>query len=95
VNNFFVDELLTILHCHLLLEDNCLPKKYYAARSLTMKLGLAYNVIRACEKWCVLFRGEHVNAVRCPKCNRPRFKNKAQKKFPVKVLRHFPIIPRL
>jgi hypothetical protein len=95
VNNCFVDELLTILCCHLLLEDNYLPKKYYAARSLTMKLGLAYNVIHACEKGCVLFKGEHANVVCCPKYNRPQYRDEAQKKFPVKVLRHFPIIPRL
>ena len=67
----FVDELLTILHCHLLPEDNCLPKKYYAARSLTMKLGLAYNIIHACEKRCMLFRGKHVDVVHCPKYNCP------------------------
>lgn len=71
VNNCLMDELLTILQCHLLPEDNYLSKNYYVARSLTMKLGLAYNVIYACEKGCVLFRGEHANAVRCPKYNHP------------------------
>jgi hypothetical protein len=89
-----VDELLTILHCHLLPEDNCLLKKYYAVRSLK-KLGLAYNVIHACERGCVMFRGKHADAVKCPKCNSPRYKDETRKKFLVKVLRHFPIIPRL
>ena len=64
-----MDELLTILHCHLLPEDNCLLKKYYAMRSLTKKLGLAYNIIHACERGCVLFRGEHAYAMKCPKCS--------------------------
>jgi hypothetical protein len=95
VSNCFLDELLTILHCHLLPEDNCLPKKYYGSRSSTMKLGLAYNVIHACAKGCVLFRGDHAGIVRCSKCNHPWYKDKARKNFMVKVLRHFPIIPRL
>jgi hypothetical protein len=95
VSKCFVDKLLTILHYHLLLEDNCLPKKFYAARSLTMKLGLAYNVIHACEKGYALFRGKHADAIRCPKYYHPWYKDEAQKKFPIKVLRHFSIISRL
>jgi hypothetical protein len=67
MSNCFVDELLTILHYHLFPEDNCLPEKYYSPRSLIKKLGLAYNVIHACERGCVLFRGEHADAICCPK----------------------------
>jgi hypothetical protein len=55
-----------------------------------MKLGLAYNVIHACEKWCMLFSGKHADVVRCPpKCNRLQHKDEAGKIFPIKVLRHF------
>jgi hypothetical protein len=95
VSNNFADELFTILHRHLLPERNRLPKNQYAAKSLTSKLGLTYTSIHACGKGCVLFRGEYADAERCPKCDRLRFSDGDRKKYPVKVLRHFPIIPRL
>jgi hypothetical protein len=95
VSNCFVDELFSILHAHLLLDGNSLPKNHYAARTLTKKLGLAYTSIHACESRCVLFRGEYANETTCPKCGSSRFKDQERKKFPVKVLRHFPVIPRL
>jgi hypothetical protein len=95
VSNCFVDELFSILHGHILPEGNSLPRNHYAAKTLTRKLGLGYNTIHACQSGCVLFRGEHANETKCPKCNKPRYKNQERKKFPIKVLRHFPIIPRL
>ena len=95
VSNTFADEMFAILHGHVLTEVNCLPKNYHAAQSLTRTLGLAYTTIHACAEGCVLFRGKHAKATHCPKCNGPRYRNQERKKFPVKVLRHFPIIPRL
>ena len=95
VTNGFIDEMFTILNAHLLPKENALPRNYYAARSLTTKLGLSYNNIHACDKGCMLFRGEHAQAVRCPKCGGPRYQDEVWKKVPVKALRHFPIIPRL
>jgi hypothetical protein len=90
-----VDELFTILHGHILPKGNCLPRNHYATKTLTRKLGLAYNTIHAWQSGCVLFRGELVNETNCPKCDKPRYKDQVRKKFPVKVLRHFPIIPRM
>jgi hypothetical protein len=95
VSNTFAEELFTILHTHILPENNCLPKNYYATKSLTNKLGLAYNTIHACEKGCVLFRESLANAEKCPKYDQPRYRDFEWKKFPVKVLQHFLIIPRL
>jgi hypothetical protein len=95
VTNGFADEMFTILNGHLLPAENVLPKNYYRARSLTVKLGLSYNSIHACDRGCVLFRGEHAEAVTCPKCGGPRFKDERRRKMPLKVLRHFPLIPRL
>jgi hypothetical protein len=43
---------------------------YHATKTLIAKLGLMYNTIHVCEKGCVLFRGEHVNVVRCSMCGR-------------------------
>jgi hypothetical protein len=63
VSNCFVDELFSILHGHILPEGNSLPRNYYAAKTMTKKLGLGYNTIHACESGCVLFRGEHANGM--------------------------------
>jgi hypothetical protein len=93
-NNFSV-ELFALLHNHLLPVDNSLPKNYYAAKSLRTKLGLSYQSIHACGKGCILFRHQHAKAVHCPKCSAPRYRDEERKLFPLKVLRHFPIIPRL
>jgi len=56
VSNKFVDELLALLHLHLLPRDNCLPSSMYRAKVLTSKVGLRYNNIHACSDGCVLFR---------------------------------------
>jgi hypothetical protein len=95
ISNCFVDELFIILQGHILPQDNCSPKNYYTARTLTRKLGLSYNSIHACPKGCVLFKGEHAAAARCPKYDESRYKDQTRQKFPAKVLRQFLIIPRL
>jgi hypothetical protein len=95
VSNNFTDELFTILHCHVLLEENILPKNHYATKSLTSMLGLSYNSIHAYGKGCVLFRGDYADVERCPKYDGPLFSDGDHKKYPIKVLRHFPIILQL
>jgi hypothetical protein len=95
VSNYFVDELFTILQGHILPEGNFLPRNYYAAKTLTQKLGLAYNTVHACQSGCVLFRGELAYETNYPKCQKSRYKDQVRKRFLVKVLRHFPIIPRV
>ena len=55
VSNCFVDELFSILYSHILLKGNSLPRNHYAAKTLTQKLGLAYNTIHACQSGCILF----------------------------------------
>ena len=95
VSNHYAHELFSLLHCHVLPEKNNLPRTYHATKSLTAKLGLTYNNIHACEKGCMLFRGEHANALRCLKCRGRRYRDEARRCFPLKVLRHFSIIPRL
>jgi hypothetical protein len=75
VDNYFVDELFSILHGHILPDGNSLPQNHYAAKALTWQLGLAYNTIHACESGCVLFRGKYENLTECPVCEKPRFKD--------------------
>ncbi|XP_062075345.1 uncharacterized protein LOC133779394 [Humulus lupulus] len=50
-------------------------------------LGLDYEKIDACPKDCMLYRKEHANDTECEVCSTPRSE--------AKVLRHFPLIPRL
>ena len=63
VSNNFVEELFTLLDSHILPSKNCLPKNFHIACSMPQKLGLPYNNIHACEKGCMLFQGEHVEAM--------------------------------
>ena len=95
VSNCFVDKLFSIFHSHILPQDNSLRQNQYTAKALTRQLGLANNSIHSYKSSCVLFRGEYANETTCPKCAKPIFKDQEQKKFLVKVLRHFFIIPCL
>jgi hypothetical protein len=67
-------------------------------------------MIHACVNDCVLFRGNYANLDKCPTCDESRWKEiggtekddpvdseigKKQKRFPCKILRYFPLIPRL
>ena len=70
-------------------------------------LGLSYNKIHACPNDCMLYRKEHENDTECYVCKTSRYLedkdnnavgealSKKKKKVPAKVLRHFPLIPRL
>jgi hypothetical protein len=95
VSNKFVHELLALLHKHLLPLDNCLPPTMYVAKTLTSKVGLKYNNIDACVNGCVLFRKEHATLETCPKCGLARFKAYGKSNVAVKIVRHFPLVPRL
>jgi hypothetical protein len=75
VSNCFADELFSILHGHILPDGNSLPRNHYAAKALTWELGLAYNIIHACESGYVLFRREYENLTEYPVCQKPRFKD--------------------
>jgi len=91
VSNKFANELFALLHLQLLLEMG----SYYAAIILNQNLGLNYNNIHACAKGCVFFQGNHKDVVPCPKCGGPCYKDEVNMVFPLKVLQHFLVIPRL
>ena len=93
VSNAFADELLQLLHI-LLPSDNYLPRSHHGARKYVVKLGLFYHIIHACCNGCCLFRKELHDAKSCPKCNAPKYKSESSQ-IPSKILRHFPLIPRL
>ena len=97
-SNVLVNELFAILSKSVLPGINSLPTSEYHASKILKQLGLAYDTIHVCPgpKACILFRGDqHKDLQQCPECGAQRFKQVGKAKVPVKVLRHFPLIPRL
>jgi len=76
-------------------EHNTLPKSYDEAKGILKELGLGYESIHVCYNNCVLFRKEYDKHDNCPVCGLLRWKDVERKKIPQKVLRHFPLAPRL
>ncbi|GJX93762.1 gag-pol polyprotein [Tanacetum coccineum] len=75
-----------------------LPPSYYAIKKTFKMIGLGYKSIHACVNDCFLFWGDNNKDVHfCPVCKTSRLKdnNTPRKEVPKKVLRYFPIIPRL
>jgi hypothetical protein len=65
------------------------------AKSLLKELGLGYESIHVCYNNCVLFSKKYANLDNCPVCGQSRWADAERKKIPMKVLRHFPLVPRL
>ena len=76
-------------------EWNTLPKSYNEAKSLLKELGFGYESIHVCSNNCALFRKKYAKLDNCPVCGLSRWKDPERKKIPQKVLRHFPLAPRL
>lgn len=75
-----------------------IPKTMHDAKSFLRDVGLNYVKIDACPNNCILYRKELENEESCIRCNEPRWKPERKgngKPIPVKVLRHFPLVPRL
>ncbi|XP_062100835.1 uncharacterized protein LOC133806762 [Humulus lupulus] len=93
------DELLRLLNDMFPL-DNMIPKSMYEVRKFLRLFDLGYEKIHACVNDCCLFRKDKENLQECPTCGTSRWmSDKLTKKVrhgvPAKVLRYFPIIPRL
>jgi rubrerythrin len=78
-------------------KENRIPSSNYEAKKKMRKIGLGYENIHACKNDCALFWKENANAENCPVCKESRWvdKNTKGKKVPNKVLRYFPLTPRL
>jgi hypothetical protein len=73
-----------------------LPASYNEAKNFLSSLGLGYTAIHVCPNNCILFRRQYEKLDQCPVCEASRWKDtNGNKRIPEKVLRHFPIIPRL
>ncbi|XP_050280987.1 uncharacterized protein LOC126721937 [Quercus robur] len=84
-----------------------LPKDHYEAKEIVRDLGFNYEKIHTCPNDCILFWKDNVNLEACPCCKESRWKmneasvtgnnalsNKGKKKA-AKILRWFPLKPRL
>jgi hypothetical protein len=73
-----------------------LPKSYDEAKKYLGELGLAFENIHVCKNNCVLFRKRYEKVNVCPVCKTSRWQDETgTKRVPHKVLRHFPLLPRL
>jgi len=90
----------------LLPKDNTLPDNYPYMKKSLKGLGMKYKSIHACKFDCILYRKEYEFKEKCPICGEPRFTmmktpNDKPCKFqnfsrvPQKVLKYFPLGPRL
>ncbi|XP_028056155.1 uncharacterized protein LOC114260277 [Camellia sinensis] len=95
-SNKSVDMMLEFL-TKLLPKDNLVPKSTYEAKKILHELGLSYELIDACVNDCVLFWKANTTLDKCPNCNASRYKTNhgRGKKISRKVLRYFPLTPRL
>jgi hypothetical protein len=94
ISNFAFSAILKIL-VNAFPEHNTLPKSYDQAKSFVKGLGLGYESIHVCFNNFVLFRKRYAHLDNSPVCGVSRWKYAERKKFPQKVLRHFPLAPRL
>ena len=69
-----------------------LPKNFQEAKNIIRDLGLDFKKIHACRNDCMLYWKEHEKDDCCSKCKVSRWKSD---NVPAKVLRHFPLKPRL
>ncbi|KAL3637841.1 hypothetical protein CASFOL_018289 [Castilleja foliolosa] len=78
-------------------DGETLPGSYYEAKKFLRDLGLGYECIHACKYDCALYWKENEKLEACPICQTSRWKlnDGVGKKIPHKILRYFPLKPRL
>ncbi|XP_039142871.1 uncharacterized protein LOC120280181 isoform X2 [Dioscorea cayenensis subsp. rotundata] len=106
-SNKSLDLLLALLK-EALPEGETLPESFYELKKIVKDLGLDYKKIDACPNDCMLYWKEAAHDEICKVCGASRWKQmqkdlrnevsssaEKEKKIPEKVLRHFPLVPRL
>ena len=73
------------------------PESYYELKKIIKDLGMKYDKIDMCKNDCMLYWNDLKDVEHCPICGLSRFyfNDRKVKKIPHKVLRHFPLKPRL
>ncbi|KAI5334523.1 hypothetical protein L3X38_024656 [Prunus dulcis] len=89
---------LLILQGDLLTEGNTIPFSMYEAKKTLSTLGTSYEKIHACPNDCILCMKDFGDSTNCPTCGISRWKeckdSILKEDVPVKVVWHFPLIPR-
>ncbi|GAU37278.1 hypothetical protein TSUD_160290 [Trifolium subterraneum] len=95
-SNTSLDSLLKLL-IEAFPEGNVLPDSMYEVKKIIKDLGLDYVKIDACANDCILYRGkDYENLNECPICGKSRWQENMKKNdVPDKIVRYFPIKPRL
>jgi hypothetical protein len=93
-------EAILHLFSRVLPEGHCIPDTLDKVRKVVHNLGLDYQKIDAYVNDCVLFLKSYANLSKCPTCGESRWKvasgsASTKKCSPHKILRYFPVIPRL
>ncbi|CAL8160462.1 unnamed protein product [Prunus armeniaca] len=82
-------------------DGETLPNSFYDVKQLIEDLGLTYQKIDACPNDCMLYWKESILDDSCNHCGQNRYQkqdveeNGDTRKVPAKVLRYFPLTPRL
>ncbi|XP_024190647.1 uncharacterized protein LOC112194661 [Rosa chinensis] len=89
-------QLLELLKAYLPPGES-LPASFYLTKKFIKSLGLTYQKIDACPNDCMLYWKEYASNTVCHVCGTSRYKENTSptKKVPAKVLRYFPLGPRL
>lgn len=102
-SNMSFNLMLTLIK-EILPGGEVLPNSLYEMKKIIADLGYGYKKIDACPNDCMLYWKENEHLDKCLNCGECRWKNEddgvhnkmgKKCKVPKKVLRHFPIIPRL
>jgi hypothetical protein len=93
--SLLTSEVFACLHRVILPQPKSLSDSEYEASALIKRLGLSFDNIHVCVNNCVLFRGPHQDLQLCPRCQEMRMQRHGESWVPRKVLRHFPLFPRL
>jgi hypothetical protein len=94
-SNTSLDSLLKLL-IEAFPEGNVVPGSMYEVKKIIKDLGLDYVKIDACADDCILYRGkDYENLNECPICGKSRWQKNMKKNVPDKIVRYFPIKPRL
>ena len=88
--------LTRLLKDQILPDGNEMPPTRGDAKKLLTSMGMDYHRIHACCNDFILFCNEYEHSLTCPECGSKRYREDVLgEAILVKVLRHFPIIPRI
>jgi hypothetical protein len=99
--------LEVVLHMFSLVlpKGHCIPDTLDKVQKVVCDQGLDYQKIDECVNDCVLFQKSYANLSECPTCGESWWKDanndnasgsaSTKKRSPRKILRYFPVIPRL